>query len=159
MNNLIKIIHNTLKWFLILLMTVMVVDVVWQVFSRFVLQQSSSITEELATYLLIWIGLLGGAYALHERAHLGIDLITNRLSEKGKVYSEIITFCVVMVVAVVVFIIGGFRLLYITITLNQISPALQIKVGYFYSVIPLTGLLFVFYSSSAIYNSVVKLKS
>ncbi|MBC8182172.1 TRAP transporter small permease [candidate division KSB1 bacterium] len=140
-------------------MTVMVVDVVWQVFSRFVLQQSSSITEELATYLLIWIGLLGGAYALHERAHLGIDLITNRLSEKGKVYSEIITFCVVMVVAVVVFIIGGFRLLYITITLNQISPALQIKVGYFYSVIPLTGLLFVFYSSSAIYNSVVKLKS
>ena len=159
MNNLIKIIHNTLKWFLILLMTVMVVDVVWQVFSRFVLQQSSSITEELATYLLIWIGLLGGAYALHERAHLGIDLITNRLSEKGKVYSEIITFSVVMMVAIVVFIIGGFRLLYITITLNQISPALQIKVGYFYSVIPLTGLLFVFYSSSAIYNSVVKLKS
>ena len=140
-------------------MTVMVVDVVWQVFSRFVLQQSSSITEELATYLLIWIGLLGGAYALHERAHLGIDLITNRLSEKGKVYSEIITFSVVMMVAIVVFIIGGFRLLYITITLNQISPALQIKVGYFYSVIPLTGLLFVFYSSSAIYNSVVKLKS
>ncbi len=159
MNNLINTVHNTLKWFLILLMTVMVVDVVWQVFSRYVLHQSSSVTEELATYLLIWIGLLGGAYALHERAHLGIDLITNRLSGKGKIYSEIITFCVVVTVSVFVFIIGGFRLLYITMTLNQISPALQIKVGYFYLVIPLTGLLFVFYSIGAIYNSVLKLKT
>ncbi len=140
-------------------MTAMVMDVVWQVFSRFILQQSSSITEELATYLLIWIGLLGGAYALHERAHLGIDLITNRLSEKGKVYSEIFTFFVVAIVAIVIFVFGGFRLLYITIALNQISPALQIKVGYFYSVIPITGLLFVLYSSSAIYNSVLRLKT
>ncbi|NIX00358.1 MAG: TRAP transporter small permease subunit, partial [Phycisphaerae bacterium] len=54
-------------------MGVLVIDVTWQVITRFVLKNPSSWTEELATYLLIWVGLLGAAVALHRGAHLGID--------------------------------------------------------------------------------------
>ena len=158
MNAVIKKIHLVFKWILVFLMSLMVIDVTWQVFSRFILRQSSSITEELATFLLIWIGLLGSAYALQEKAHLGIDLITNRLSPRGKIYSEIISFSVVIVVALLVFVIGGLRLVYITIKLNQISPALRINMGYIYSVIPLTGVLFILYSCGWIYASISKIK-
>ncbi|MEN8192662.1 MAG: TRAP transporter small permease [Bacteroidota bacterium] len=146
MKNLIEKIHISLKWILIILLAVMVIDVSWQVFSRYVLQQSSSITEELATFLLIWVGLLGSAYAYREKAHLGIDLISNKLSSKGKSYSEITILAVVILVSFFVFVFGGLRLVYITFTLNQLSPAMQINMGLIYSVTPITGILIILYS-------------
>ncbi len=146
MHKLIEKIHFGLKWILIILLTVMVIDVSLQVFSRYVLQQSSSITEELATFLLIWVGLLGAAYAYREKAHLGIDLISDRLSSKGKFYSEIIVLIVVVLVSFFVFVFGGLRLVYITFTLNQLSPAMRINMGLIYSVVPITGILIILYS-------------
>ena len=124
----------------------MVIDVSWQVFSRYVLQQSSSITEELATFLLIWVGLLGSAYAYREKAHLGIDLISNKLTSKGKFYSETIVLIVVILVSLFVFVFGGLRLVYITFTLNQLSPAIRINMGFIYSVAPITGILIILYA-------------
>ena len=146
MKKLIEKIHLSLKWVLIVFLAVMVIDVSWQVFSRYVLQQSSSVTEELATFLLIWVGLLGSAYAYREKAHLGIDLISDKLSSKGKFYSEIIVLVVVVFVSFFVFVLGGLRLVYITYTLNQLSPAMRINMGFIYSVAPLTGILIILYS-------------
>ncbi len=131
----------------------MVIDVSWQVFSRFVLQQSSSVTEELATFLLIWVGLLGSAYAYREKAHLGIDLISDKLNSKGKFYSEIIVLIVVALVSLFVFVLGGLRLVYITYTLNQLSPAMRINMGFIYTVVPLTGILIILYSFDFFRNS------
>ena len=136
----------------------MVIDVSWQVFSRYILQQSSSITEELATFLLIWVGLLGAAYAYREKAHLGIDLISDRLSSKGKFYSEIIVLIVVVLVSFFVFVFGGLRLVYITFTLNQLSPAMRINMGFIYSVIPITGILIILYSFDFFRNSLETFK-
>lgn len=146
MKKLIEKIHLSLKWVLIVFLAVMVIDVSWQVFSRYVLQQSSSVTEELATFLLIWVGLLGSAYAYREKAHLGIDLISDKLSSKGKFYSEIIVLIVVVLVSFFVFVLGGLRLVYITYTLNQLSPAIRINMGIIYSVAPITGILIILYS-------------
>ncbi len=158
MNTAIDRIHLIVKWILIFLMVLMVVDVVWQVFTRFILRYPSSVTEEIATFLLIWVGLLGAAYALHEKAHLGIDLISSRLSGKNRRYSSIFTYCTIVVIAISVFVAGGSRLVYITLKLEQVSPALQIKMGYIYSVIPISGLLMVFYSIGVVYNSMLELK-
>jgi TRAP-type C4-dicarboxylate transport system permease small subunit len=58
---------------------VMVVDVLWQVFTRFILNNPSSWTEELAIFLLIWVALLGAAVALNRGAHLGIDYFVGKL--------------------------------------------------------------------------------
>jgi TRAP-type C4-dicarboxylate transport system permease small subunit len=41
--------------------------------------------------------------------------------------------------------IGGVRLVYITLVLEQLSPALKIPLGLVYAVIPLSGLLIIFY--------------
>ena len=136
----------------------MVIDVSWQVFSRYLLQQSSSITEELATFLLIWVGLLGSAYAYREKAHLGIDLISNKLNSKGKFYSEIIVLVVVVLVSFFVFVFGGVRLVYITFTLNQLSPAMRINMGFIYSVVPVTGILIILYSFDFFRNSLETFK-
>ena len=69
MQKIRRTIDKVLAWFLIGLMGIAVLNVLWQVFTRWVLQDPSSYTEELARYLLIWIGLLGAAYAAGLTAH------------------------------------------------------------------------------------------
>ena len=55
-----KILGTTLA----IIMGVMVINVLWQVFTRFVIGTPSSFTDELARYLMIWVGVLGAAYIL-----------------------------------------------------------------------------------------------
>ena len=131
---------------LILLMIVIVADVSWQVFTRFVLKNPSSFTEELAGFLLVWIGLLGSAYAFHSRAHLGIDILTSRWKGRKKRRLDVFVNGIVFLFSLSVLVGGGLRLVRLTYALGQISPALKIPMGYVYLVIPLSGLLFCFYA-------------
>ena len=135
-----------LSRFLIVLMVLMVLDVSWQVFTRFVLQDSSSYTEELANFLLIWIGVLGASYAVRTKAHLGIDVLMQRLSGRRKENAEISVYIMVFLFALVIMVIGGLRLVFITFSLDQISAAMGIRMGYIYMVLPLSGLLIMYYS-------------
>lgn len=146
MKRAVKIVDAVLSWTLVVLMVIMVLDVSWQVFTRFILRDPSSFTEELATFLLIWIGLLGSAYALRQKSHLGIDILTLKLKPERRYLWEFVIYSVVIAFAILVLIYGGIRLVNITLYLNQISAALRIKMGYVYTVLPLTGLLFIFYS-------------
>jgi TRAP-type C4-dicarboxylate transport system permease small subunit len=41
-------------------------------------------TNEITSYLLVWFGLLGIAYAYDENAHVSVDLVYNRLGAKSK---------------------------------------------------------------------------
>ena len=156
MEKLTNIITKILSIILIILMAVMVIDVSWQVFTRFILQDPSSFTEELAGFLLIWIGLLGSSYALYTKAHLGIDIITSKLSGFRKLFSQLMIHAVVILFAFFVLVVGGIRLVNITLTLEQISPALGIPMGYVYLVLPLTGILMIYYSIVSIIQTILK---
>jgi TRAP-type C4-dicarboxylate transport system permease small subunit len=127
-------------------MAAMVMAVLWQVFTRFILRDPSSMTEELVRFGLIWLGLLGAAYGFGKRYHLAIDLLHRRSSKSGKMGLDLITHVTVIVFAFWVFIIGGFRLVDLTLALGQTSAALEIERGYIYLALPLSGLAMVFYS-------------
>jgi TRAP-type C4-dicarboxylate transport system permease small subunit len=137
-------------------MAVMVIDVSWQVFTRFILQDPSSFTEELAGFLLIWIGLLGSSYALYTKAHLGIDVLTSKLSGVKKQFAQLLIHLIVILFAIFVLLVGGIRLVNITLTLEQISPALGVPMGYVYLVLPLTGILMIYYSLISLIQVVQK---
>lgn len=129
-----------------LLMGLMVLNVLWQVASRYLLGSPSIFTDELANYLLIWVGLLGAAYASGKKMHLAIDLLPNKLEgTRKRQLNLLITFFVVLF-ALTVMIVGGVRLVYLTLLLNQLSPSLQIPLGYIYLVIPISGLFIIYYS-------------
>jgi TRAP-type C4-dicarboxylate transport system permease small subunit len=100
MEKLTLIITKILSISLIILMAVMVIDVSWQVFTRFILQDPSSFTEELAGFLLIWIGLLGSSYALYTKAHLGIDVLTSKLSGAKKQFAQLLIHFIVILFAI-----------------------------------------------------------
>lgn len=132
------------------LMAAMVINVLWQVFTRFVLRQPSSFTEEAARYMMIWIGLLGAAYASGRKSHLALDLITAHLHGARQRVSEIIIHSVVLLFALAVLVGGGGRLVWIQLSLGQQSAALQVKLGYVYLAVPLAGCFIVFYSVAAL---------
>lgn len=158
MNKVKNIIDTLLKWFLVLIISLMTVNVLWQVFSRFVLKNPSSFTEELARYTLVWLGILGASYVAGQKMHLAIDLLSHKLKGKSKLYLEIFIQVSILFFALVVMLIGGYRLVLITLTLNQISAALQIPLGYVYLVVPISGAIIIFYSVFFILDALKKLK-
>ena len=139
-------VDKVLEWTLIILMAANVLNVLWQVFTRFVLKNPSSFTEELARYLLIWVGLLGASYVAGQKMHLAIDVLINRLKGRARRLDEYLIEVLIFIFALFVMVFGGLRLVIITLTLNQISAVLRIKLGYVYLVLPLSGLLLMFYS-------------
>ena len=76
--------------FSIIVMVLLVICVTWQVFSRYVLQIPSTVTDEIARFSMIWVGLLGAAYTVGVQRHLSIDLFTHNLTGKKKQLSNII---------------------------------------------------------------------
>ncbi|WP_308364010.1 MULTISPECIES: TRAP transporter small permease [unclassified Microbulbifer] len=139
-------IEKLLEIFLGSLLALMVLDVTWQILTRFLPMSPSSYTEELARYLLVWIGLLGGAYAYRKKSHLGIDLLTNALPEKIGRQVQILTIFLCFAFAASAMVFGGVKLVALTVELNQLSAALNIPMGIVYSVIPLSGGLICLFS-------------
>ncbi len=137
---------------LIVIMSLMVVNVLWQVFTRFVVGTPSSFTDELARYLMIWVGVLGAAYVAGKNQHVSIDVFANKLSmNKQKKLSNFVGIIIILF-AITALVIGGIRLVYISHILGQHSSALQIPLAYVYMVIPISGILVIYYKISDILN-------
>lgn len=141
-----KIIDKGLEYFLIFLLSFLVIDVLWQVTSRYVLTSPSSVTDELAGFLLIWVGLLGAAYVFGCNQHLAIDLLLQRVSPASRRRLQLFIFGVVFLFAVFVLIGGGSWLVYTRFYLSVTSASLQVNLGYVYSVLPLSGVLTAYYA-------------
>ncbi len=143
-------IDKALGYFLVTLMGILVLDVLWQVISRYILKSPSSFTDELARFLLIWVGILGAAYATGKKMHLAIDIIINRFDIKRRRLIDALINAVIALFALCVMIIGGIHLMLILLKLGNTSAALSLPIGFVYSVIPLSGMLIVYYSLSEI---------
>ncbi len=143
---MIDTLDRLFRYFLATLMALLVLSVTWQILSRYLLAEPSSWTEELARFLLVWISILGASYAYREKMHLGIDLLAQRLHGRKAVLLEVTVNVVVIVFAVVVMIVGGYRLVAMTWELHQVSPALGIPMAWVYAVVPLSGSLIVLYA-------------
>jgi len=124
----------------------LVVTVTWQVFSRYVLNDPSSFTDELSRYTMVWLGLLGASYLFGVRGHLAITLVAtaaNQVSTKLnlalQVFINLLTFSFV---ALAMFK-GGLALM--TKTTQQLSPALQLPMSYVYSILPIAAVIIFVY--------------
>ncbi len=148
-----KIVDNILGKFVVIIMGLLVIDVTWQVISRYLLSAPSSYSVEVARYLLIWVGLFGAAYATGKKEHLAIELLPHKLAQKNpakkRKLDNFINFLIILF-SLFVLIIGGTRLVYITLKLGQLSPTLQIPLGYVYLCLPISGLLIIFYAVAEI---------
>ena len=140
---------------LIVLMMVMTLDVLWGVFTRYAMGNQANWSEELARFLLIWLGLLGATYASGKKMHLAIDLLSEKLEIKAQRILQQIIDGLIFLFAFCVMVIGGGRLLYIVAKLGEHSAALNIPMQLIYLVIPLSGILIMFYKFKSIVGNKV----
>ncbi|HDZ42000.1 MAG TPA: TRAP transporter small permease [Bacteroidetes bacterium] len=142
-----KIIDLILSRLVIILMSLLVIDVLLQVFAGIFISKSNpfSFTDELAEFLLIWVGLLGAAYVTGQKQHLAIELISNKLSERNLLQLKIFINILIALFAVLVLITGGIRFVLINIKLEQLSAAMQLPMWYVYLVLPLSGFFIIYY--------------
>jgi TRAP-type C4-dicarboxylate transport system permease small subunit len=145
-----RLLDQALKILVASLMAMMVVVVTWQVLSRYVMSDPSPWTEEVARMLLIWVGLLGGAFAYREKSHLGIDLLAQKLGPRGKKRLSIFADLCCGLFALTVLVIGGSALVQLTWQLHQTTAVLGIPMAWVYIALPLSGLLVAWYSMIAI---------
>ena len=148
-----KNLDKILGSFLVALMVIMVLAVLWQVFSRYVMNSPSSVTEELSRYLFIWIGILGAAYAAGQQTHIAIDILHPKLNVKNRMRLKIFINLLIIFFSVTVLVIGGANLVYVNYDLGQYSAALNLPVSFVYLVVPLSGILVIFYKVNEIIHS------
>ena len=135
---------------LVSILSAMVINVLWQIITRYFSASPSSFSDELARYLMIWLGLIGSAYVSGKKEHVSIDYFLKKLNHKKRVILNSIIGFIILFFAFFVMIIGGGHLVFVTIKLEQLSPSLQIPLGFVYSVIPISGLIIIFYQISNI---------
>ena len=141
--------NRLIEGLLIVIFGLLVLDVLWQVFARYVLNQSYSFTEEFARFALIWLAVVGAAYLNGRRVHLSMDFLLNKLSPEKRSKRLQVIEALMLLFALVVMVGGGGNLVFTTLDLGQTSPAMRISLGYVYAIVPVSGLLIVFFS---IYN-------
>lgn len=127
-----------------LILLLMVLDVTWQVFSRYVLNEPASFTDEAARFLMIWLALLGGALLFGEGGHLAVTFFSDKV--RGTAGDKVLhLFIYGLIVFFVCFsmIYGGYNL--IQRTMLQPSPAMHLRMGYVYLILPLSALFILIY--------------
>lgn len=138
-------VNKIIERFLVLILVGMVLNVIWQVFTRSFTPSPSAFTNELARYLMIWLGVLGAAYISGKQEHVAIDFFVKKLNNSLRRFIDRFVLLSILSFAFFVMIIGGINLVYITLKLEQYSPSLQIPLALVYSIIPISGLLIIFY--------------
>ncbi|NCB85978.1 MAG: TRAP transporter small permease [Gammaproteobacteria bacterium] len=146
MKALLNLVNQILSRLIIVISSLLVICVVWQVLSRYVLASPSTATDELARFLFMWVGLLAAAYGVNVKSHLAIDLLTMNLTGKRKAVSELIIEVAIALFAAVAMVYGGIGLVTKTLETGQISPAMGLEMGYIYLCLPISGVLILFYS-------------
>ncbi|NLH18165.1 MAG: TRAP transporter small permease [Phycisphaerae bacterium] len=179
---MLTLIKKILNWFLETLLTVvmavLVLDVVWQVIARWIINRPNSTvgewlrnlftacginptfswTEELATYLMIWVGMLGASVALNRGSHLGIDYMVSKFSVMTRIKTEVFVFICIGLFSLVGMLIGGILLVSKTFELGQTSPAMKLPIGYVYLAVPISGFFLVIYSIELLMERIVTLR-
>ena len=77
--------------------------------------------------------------------HLAIDLLKGKLVESRQRTLSGFIHLMVFLFALSIMVVGGIRLIYITHTLGQISAAMRLPMTAVYAVLPLSGVLVMYY--------------
>lgn len=139
-----NILDKTIGTFSVILLAVMTIMGCWQVFTRFVLDNPSTVSEEFLRFSMIWLTMIGSAYVYGKRKHLAIIFVVRLFPKKIQTVVYFLVEAFVMLFAIVIFIMGGMTAFQNAI--GQVSPSLRMPMEYVYLCLPVGGVLFLLYS-------------
>ncbi|MFV0575931.1 MAG: TRAP transporter small permease [Vibrio sp.] len=144
MKKIRTILDRCIETFGCVALLVMVAVACWQVISRYVFNSPSTFSEEFLRFSLIWVSLIGLAYVAGKQEHISLTLFLDKCPAHLIKFWKIVLQVVFIGFAIYVLIIGGWNVS--SITINQISPVLQVSMGKVYYALPISGVLVIIYS-------------
>ena len=131
MKKLDKILDNVMRFLMAVAMFALLAGGTWQIFTRWILHNPSTVTDEFLRYVLIWASMIGSAYCFYKDKHLALDLVKGRA--KG-------AFNVVLSVFIEVFVYGDWKL---TANATNVSSVMRIPFKFLYSILPISGVFII----------------
>ena len=144
MKQLRKLLNHTLNVLAGVSFLAMVALTCWQVFTRYILQNPSSWSEELVSYLFAWLALFGASLVVGERGHMNIPIVVERMGEKGRKFFAIFAELVALAFSGVILVYGGIQIT--SLAMGQMTSSLGLPIGVFYIILPLSGVLNIVYT-------------
>ena len=122
----------------------MVIIGTYQITTRYFFNKPSTVSEELLTYSFTWMALLASALVFGKRDHMRMGFLADKLTGTPRKILEIVIELLVMLLSGSVLVYGGATIMQLTMT--QVTASLGIPMGIVYTVVPLSGIIIVFYS-------------
>lgn len=128
------------RWILAALMFVMTVLIGWQVIARFIVGESLTFSEEVSRFVMVWLVLLGAAYAAKNGRLMKVDIVEHLLSGKAK-STVIMVAGVLSIVFYLVLVVFGFFI--VSAVSYQMTPATEVSMSIPMAALPVGGILLV----------------
>ena len=133
-----RAVDGTVRWLIIVLMTLMTITVSMQILFRYVFNIPLGWSEEAARFAFVWVSFFGAAALLRAREHINVAVFTERFPPRFRAACLLVAnLCGLL--CVVFFLVGG-----IDLTRNeweQLAPAMQIPMGWVYLALPVSAAL------------------
>lgn len=144
MNQLRNILNKVLEVLAGVSFIAMVLLTCWQVFTRYILGNASSWSEELVSYLFAWMALFGASLVVGERGHMNIPIVIDMMPSGLKKFFMIFAEIIACIFALVILILGGTQIT--NLAMGQMTSSLGVAIGIFYVVMPISGALNIIYT-------------
>ncbi len=145
-----RVLDRVLAAACVALFALLVATVSWQVFSRQVLGDPSTWSEQLAKYVFVWLGMFGAALVFSERGHIAVDFVVRKLPDRLWRVTAVLVELAVLAFAVLVLVWGGLRMT--RLTWDQALTVLPADLGVVYVVMPVTGVIIAYYALHHLYS-------
>lgn len=120
-------------------MLVLVIFGTYQIFTRWILNDPSTFTEELLRYLLIWAGMIGAAYCFFRDQHIKLTLVTSKLHGLPLTIINVFGEVIVVIFVVYVYIWGGGQMA--IKNASQLTAVLRLPMSLIYGCLPVSGIM------------------
>ena len=118
---------------------VMVALTCWQVFTRYILNDPSSWSEELVSYMFAWMSLLGASIVTSERGHMNIPVLVDMAKPGARKALLCLGEVIAFLFSLVILVLGGVKIA--NLAMGQMTSSLGVPIGVFYVVMPICGIL------------------
>ena len=112
----------------------------WQIFTRWILRNPSTVTDEFLRYVLIWASMIGSAYCFYKDKHLALDLVKGRAKGAFNVFLSVFIEAAIVFFVGYVFVYGGWKL---TANATNVSSVMRIPFKLLYSILPISGIFII----------------
>ena len=139
--------------------SLVVIFTAYEVTMREIFSKPTIWTNEITSYLLVWLGLLGIVYAFEKKSHVSVDLVYRHLNPRGKQFADLTTHFLMFLFAILI-CIYGYKYSWLAYSRDwRHFGMLDVPMIYTRIAIPIAGILMVLQIGITTFDNLRKLKA